>query len=94
MDTGDQPGCILTCHLSELYLVIPGVPYHSNCTHPTPLQLEQSPADMQGPWIHEAVTIPVHVHPLDTIGTRVVRPGTMFPVINSPMLMLTGPDEE
>ena len=58
------------------------VPYHSNCTCPTPLQsllqLEQSPADMQGPWIHEFFSIPVHVHPLDTIGNKTCQTRQRF----------------
>jgi hypothetical protein len=74
MDAGDQLGCLRMCHLSESYLNISGVPYHSNYTCPTPLpglhQLEQSPTDMQGPWIHKVVSILVHVHLLDTIGNE------------------------
>ncbi|GFX98026.1 uncharacterized protein TNCV_4906761 [Trichonephila clavipes] len=29
-------------------------------------QLEQSPVDMIGAWIHEVVSIPMHVHQLDS----------------------------
>ena len=36
----------------------------------TPHQLEQSPADMQGSWFHEVVSIPIHVLRLDTIGNE------------------------
>ena len=61
-------------YVSESYLDVSGVPHHSHCTSPTPLQslhqLEQFPADTQGPWIHEVVSIPVHVHPLETIGNE------------------------
>ncbi|GFX60578.1 hypothetical protein TNCV_3061511 [Trichonephila clavipes] len=28
------------------------------------------PVSMQGPWIHEIVSIPVHVHQLDSIGNE------------------------
>ena len=65
MDADDQPGPPVD---------VSGVPYHSNWTRPTPLQsphqLKQSPADMQGQWIHELVSMPVHVHSLDTFGNE------------------------
>ncbi|GFS53663.1 uncharacterized protein TNCV_730801 [Trichonephila clavipes] len=50
MGAGDQTGCLYTCHLSESYLDVSGVPYHTNCTRPIPSQslhqLEQSPVDV------------------------------------------------
>ncbi|GFT66501.1 uncharacterized protein TNCV_2966921 [Trichonephila clavipes] len=72
MGAGDQTGCLRTCHLSESYLDVSGFPYPANCTRHIPPQslhqLEQSPVDMQGPWIPEAISMPVHIHQLDSIG--------------------------
>ncbi|GFV72011.1 uncharacterized protein TNCV_2459441 [Trichonephila clavipes] len=79
MGAGDQTGCMRTYHLSESYIDVSGVPYHANCKRPIPLQslhqLDESSVDMQGPWIHEIVSIPVHVHQLNSIGneTRQIR---------------------
>ncbi|GFU80362.1 uncharacterized protein TNCV_3521361 [Trichonephila clavipes] len=74
MGAVDQTGCLRTCHLSESYLEGSGVPYPANCTRPIPSQslhqLEQSPVDMWGPWIHEVVSIRVHVHQFDSIGNE------------------------
>ncbi|GFU80660.1 transposable element Tcb1 transposase [Trichonephila clavipes] len=51
-----------------------GVPYHAKCTRPMPsqslYQLDQSPVDMKSPWVHEVVSIPIHVHQLDSIGNE------------------------
>ncbi|GFW66915.1 uncharacterized protein TNCV_4688001 [Trichonephila clavipes] len=67
--SGDQIGYLRTSHLSESYIDVSGVLYHVNCTRSIPSQslheLEQSPVGMQGPWIHEVVSIPVHDHQLD-----------------------------
>ncbi|GFU75049.1 uncharacterized protein TNCV_3753001 [Trichonephila clavipes] len=74
MGTVDQIGCLRTCHLSESYPDVSGVPYHSNSTHPIQKQnlhqLEQSPVGMWGPWIHEVVSIPLHVPQLYLIGNE------------------------
>ena len=34
------------------------------------MRLSPYPADMQDPWTHEVVSMPVHVQPLDTIGNE------------------------
>ncbi|GFT98276.1 uncharacterized protein TNCV_2903781 [Trichonephila clavipes] len=87
MGAGDQTGCLRTCHLSELYLDVSGVPYHANCTRPIPSQslhqLEQSPVDMQGPWIHEVVSIPVRVRQRDSIENETRQTGQPFPQIST-----------
>ncbi|GFX17561.1 uncharacterized protein TNCV_3411611 [Trichonephila clavipes] len=74
MVAGGQTKCVCTSHPSESYLDVPGVLYHINCTRPIPShrlhQLKQSSVDMQGPWIHEVVSIPVHFHQLDSIGNE------------------------
>ncbi|GBM03535.1 hypothetical protein AVEN_95425-1 [Araneus ventricosus] len=44
---------------------------------------------MLGSWIHEVVSIPVHVHPPDTIGNETRN---LFP-LNSSMAALAGPGE-
>ena len=58
-------------YVSESYLDVSSVLFHTNCTRPTPLQshdlLDDSTADMRGPWTHGVVPIPVHVHPHDRI---------------------------
>ncbi|GFT10006.1 uncharacterized protein TNCV_1114621 [Trichonephila clavipes] len=58
----------------ESYIDVSEVPCHANCTRPIPSQsthqLEQSPVDMSGSWIHEVVSIPVHVHQLYSIGNE------------------------
>ncbi|GBM06883.1 hypothetical protein AVEN_147826-1 [Araneus ventricosus] len=50
------------------------IPYQANCKRSIPpqrlYQIKQFPIDMLGPWIHEVVSIPVHVHPPDTIGNE------------------------
>ncbi|GBN06339.1 hypothetical protein AVEN_61851-1 [Araneus ventricosus] len=48
-------------HITQLHTSIPSQRLH---------QIEQSPVDMLGPWIHEVVSIPVHIHPPDTIGNE------------------------
>ncbi|GBL83715.1 hypothetical protein AVEN_132630-1 [Araneus ventricosus] len=74
MNVGDRTGCLSICHLSESSLDISGVPYHANCTRPISSlrlhQIEQSPADKQGLWINDVVSILVHVLPSDTIGNE------------------------
>ena len=76
---------------------ISGVPYHSNCTHPTPLQslhqLEQSSADMQVHGFMKLSPYPYTSVCSIQLKIRLVRPVNMFPVINSPMSVLTGPGE-
>ncbi|GBO37369.1 hypothetical protein AVEN_228655-1 [Araneus ventricosus] len=95
MSVGDRARCLSTCHLSETSLDVSGVPYHANCTRPIPSQrlhqIEQSPVDKQGLWMNDVVSILVHVHPSDTIGNGTEN---VFPVINSPMAVLSGPGEE
>ncbi|GBM59116.1 hypothetical protein AVEN_255656-1 [Araneus ventricosus] len=65
--------------LSESSLDVSEVTYQVNCKRSIPpqkfYQIKQFPVDMLGPWIHEVVSIPVHVHPPDTIGneTRQIR---------------------
>ncbi|GFX23784.1 uncharacterized protein TNCV_3597261 [Trichonephila clavipes] len=67
-------GCLRTCHLSESYLDVSRVPYHANCTRrilsQSLHQLGEFPVDMLGPWIHEVVSIPVHVHQLNSTGNE------------------------
>ncbi|GBM78873.1 hypothetical protein AVEN_139344-1, partial [Araneus ventricosus] len=74
------------------------VPYHANCIRPIPSQrihqIEQSPVDKQGLWINDVVSILVHLHPSDTIGNETRQTGNVFPVINSPIVVLSGPGEE
>ncbi|GBM44977.1 hypothetical protein AVEN_223059-1 [Araneus ventricosus] len=63
----------------EPSLDVSEVPYQANCKRSIPpqrlYQIKQFPVDMLGPWIHEVVSIPEHVHPPDTIGneTRHIR---------------------
>ncbi|GBL98392.1 hypothetical protein AVEN_187730-1 [Araneus ventricosus] len=66
-------------YLSESSLDVSGVPYHANCTRPTPSQrlhqIQQSPelkspVDKEGLRINGIVSILVHVQPSDTIGNE------------------------
>ena len=97
MDAGDQPGCTNGCRLPELYLGISGVPYHSNYKHSTQLQsvnqLEQSLADMQGPWICEVVSIAILVRPLDTIGNEIHQTRQHASGHQQSNVVFTGPGE-
>ncbi|GBN29899.1 hypothetical protein AVEN_264950-1 [Araneus ventricosus] len=74
MSVGDRAGCFSTYKLSESSLDVSGVPHHANCTRPIPSQrlhqIEQSPVDRKGLWINDIVSILVHVHPSDTIGSE------------------------
>ncbi|GBO32327.1 hypothetical protein AVEN_193303-1 [Araneus ventricosus] len=97
MSVGDRIGCLSTCHLSEFSLNVSGVPYHANCTRPIPSQrlhqIEQNPIDKQGLWINDDVSILVDVHPSDTIGNENRQTSNVFPIISSPMVVLSGPGE-
>ncbi|GFU52316.1 uncharacterized protein TNCV_3958421 [Trichonephila clavipes] len=94
MGVGDQTGCLSTCHLSESYLDVSRVPYHANCTRPIPHRASTS---LNSPLL----TCKVHrfmrlsPYPYTSISsiqlqTRLVRPGNVFPVINSPKSVLMG----
>ncbi|GBO10354.1 hypothetical protein AVEN_75202-1 [Araneus ventricosus] len=58
----------------ESSLDVSEVPYQANwkrSIQPQRLyQIKQFPVDMLGLWIHEVASIPVHVHPPDTIGNE------------------------
>ncbi|GFT31953.1 uncharacterized protein TNCV_3468191 [Trichonephila clavipes] len=47
---------------------------------------------MYGPWIPKVVSMPLCITSIQ-LETRLVRPGNVFPVINSPMSVLTAPGE-
>ncbi|GBN11286.1 hypothetical protein AVEN_202276-1 [Araneus ventricosus] len=98
MSVGDRTGCLNTCHLSESSLDVSGVPYHANCTRPIPSQrfhqIEQSPDDKQGLWINDLSPYSYTcIRPIQ-LETRLVGRGNVFPVVNSPMVVLSDPREE
>ncbi|GBL70725.1 hypothetical protein AVEN_165662-1 [Araneus ventricosus] len=88
-------------YLSESSLDVSGVPYHANCTRPihvhihhrgsnilnSPLLTNRVYGLMMSPYSYTCI------RPLQ-LETRLVRPGNVFPVINSPMVVLPGPGEE
>ena len=65
MDACDQPGCERMCHLSESYLDIL-LQLHMLLTITQPLPVWT----VQDPWIHEVISLPVHIHLLNTIGNK------------------------
>ncbi|GFV70199.1 uncharacterized protein TNCV_2553431 [Trichonephila clavipes] len=73
MGAGYQTGCVRTCHLSESYLPVLGVPYHAICI---PTYHHRVPTSLNSPLLtcrfhgFMAVSIPVHVHQLDSIGNE------------------------
>ncbi|GFT55025.1 uncharacterized protein TNCV_2325341 [Trichonephila clavipes] len=94
MGAGDQTGCLRTCHLSESYLDISGshimptahTPYH----HRASTNLNSSLMTCR---IHGCMRLfPYPISSLQ-LETRLVRPGNVFPLITSPMSVLTGPSE-
>ncbi|GBO41481.1 hypothetical protein AVEN_254787-1 [Araneus ventricosus] len=98
MSVGDRTGCLSTCHLSESSLDISGAPYHANCTHPIPSQrLHQIDSPLLRNRVYGLMMSSPYsytcIRPLQ-LETRLVRPGNVFPVINSPMVVLSGPGEE
>ncbi|GBM34007.1 hypothetical protein AVEN_166439-1 [Araneus ventricosus] len=78
-------------------------PYHANCTRPIPSQrlhqIQQSPVDirvyrlmMSSPYSCTCIR-PIQLETKPGL-TSLVRPGNVFPFINSPMVVLSGPGEE
>ncbi|GFW01422.1 uncharacterized protein TNCV_5030721 [Trichonephila clavipes] len=91
MGEGDQTGC---CHLSESYVDVSGVPYHSNCTAPfhhrafTGLNSSLLTCRVHGflrlsPYPYASISSML-------LETRLVRQGNVFLVISSLMSVLTG----
>ncbi|GBN19130.1 hypothetical protein AVEN_163966-1 [Araneus ventricosus] len=98
MSVGDRAGCLSTCHLSESSLDVSEshitptehVPYH----HRGSIRLNNPLLTnrvyglmMSSPYSHTCI-LPIQLE------TRLVRPGNVFPVINSPMVVLSVPGEE
>ncbi|GBM70305.1 hypothetical protein AVEN_262523-1 [Araneus ventricosus] len=85
-------------YLSESSLDVSGIPYHANCTRPTP---SQRSTRLSSPLLTNRVYVLMTSSPYPytcirpiQLETRLVRPGNVFPVINSPMVVLSGPGEE
>ncbi|GBN34372.1 hypothetical protein AVEN_101010-1 [Araneus ventricosus] len=88
-------------YLSQLSLDVSEVTYHANCTRSIPLQrlhqIEQSPVDKTG-WIIQYGLLMLSpysytcIRPIQ-LETSLVRPGNVFPIISSPMIVLSGPGE-
>ncbi|GBN63842.1 hypothetical protein AVEN_88585-1 [Araneus ventricosus] len=98
MSVGDRAGCLSTCHQSESSLDVSGIPYHSNCTVP---YHHKGSTRLHSPLLTNRVYGLMMLSPYSytcirpiQLETRLVRPGNVFPVINSPMVVLSDPGEE
>ncbi|GBM52060.1 hypothetical protein AVEN_23293-1 [Araneus ventricosus] len=98
MSVGDRTGCLSTCHLSESSLDISGV-------HITPtahvLYHHRGSTRLNSPLLTNRVYGLMMLSPYSymcirplQLETRLARPGNVLPVINSPMVVLSGPGEE
>ncbi|GFX52150.1 uncharacterized protein TNCV_548091 [Trichonephila clavipes] len=94
MGAGNQTGCLRTCHLPESYMYVPGS--HITPTSYAPYNHRAS-TSLNSPLItssgHEFMMLYPYPYMSITwiqLETRFVRPGNAFPVINSPMSVLTG----
>ncbi|GBL84810.1 hypothetical protein AVEN_93843-1 [Araneus ventricosus] len=94
MSVGDRAACLSTCHLSEYQgsHITPTahVPYHhrgSTRLNSPLLTNRVYGLMMASPFSYTCIR-------LIQLETRLVRPGNAFPVINSPMVVLSGPGEE
>ncbi|GBL97375.1 hypothetical protein AVEN_170488-1 [Araneus ventricosus] len=98
MSVGNRAGYLSTCHLSESSLDVSGVhitptahfPYHhrGSTRLNSPLLTNRVYGLMMlSPYSYMCIR-PIQME------TRLVRPGNVFPVINSPMVVLSGPGEE
>ncbi|GBN11592.1 hypothetical protein AVEN_182417-1 [Araneus ventricosus] len=67
-------GCLHTCTCQVVSEHIRDPYQKASCKRSIPpqrlYQIKQFPVDMLVPWIHEVVSIPVRVHPPDTIGNE------------------------
>ncbi|GBM09375.1 hypothetical protein AVEN_184082-1 [Araneus ventricosus] len=98
MSVDDRAGCLSTCHLSESSLDVSGipitptehVPYHHRGS--TRLNSPLLTNRVYGLIISSPYSYTC-IRPIQ-LKTRLVRRGNVFPVINSAMVVLSGPGEE
>ncbi|GBL79512.1 hypothetical protein AVEN_109538-1 [Araneus ventricosus] len=98
MSVGDRAGCLSTCHLSESSLDVSGshitptthAPYHHRGSTRliSPLLTNRVYGLMMlSPYSYTCI-LPIQSE------TRLVRPGNVFPVISSSLVVLSGAGEE
>ncbi|GFU05079.1 uncharacterized protein TNCV_574341 [Trichonephila clavipes] len=94
MGEGDQTRCLHICHLSKSYIDVSVVPYHAVCYHRASTSLNSLLLTCRVQGFMRLSPYPYTFISSIQLETRLVRPGNVFPVINNPMSVLTGPDEE